>query len=107
MGRRKGDLMRISLLSIGILVLFLSWAVVLHAQSDNEANQRFKDIEAQQKVDEAKVNDIDKRLVVIETKQDFNTWLLYGLGAGIGALLLERVKVTLFAPARRRHDDEE
>lgn len=106
MERRKGDIMRILVLTTGVLVLFLSWVVVLHAQAQND-NQRFKDIENQQKIDQEKVNSIDKRLVIIETKQDFNTWLLYGLGAGIGALLLERVKVTLFAPARRRRDDQE
>jgi len=106
MVRRKGDWMRITLLAIGMLALSLSWAAVLHAQND-ETNQRFKDIEVQQRADQTKVNEIDKRLVVIETKQDFNTWLLYGLGAGIGALLLDRAKAVLFAPARRRQDDDE
>lgn len=107
MVRRKGDWMRISLLVTGMLALSLSWAVVLHAQSDNAVNEHFKDIESQIRADQAKVNDIDKRLVVIETKQDFNTWLLYGLGAGIGALLLDRAKAVLFAPARRRQDEDE
>ena len=108
MKRRISDYLRVSVLLGGILALSLSWVVVLYAQSNSsaETNERFKAIETQQRTDEEKVNSIDKRLLVIETKQDFITYLIYGLGVGIGTLLLERFR-GVFVASRRRQDNEE
>lgn len=105
--RRKTDLVRIAVFLCGILAIFLSWAVILHAQNNDRIEQQFRDINQQQKLDQEKVNNIDKRLIVIESKQDFITQLIYGIGAAIGLMLADRVRALLFAPRRRQYDDEE
>lgn len=104
---RIGDYVRIVILLIGMLTLSLSYGVALYAQnvSTNDIHQHFKDIENQQRNDQEKVNFMDKRLSIIETKQDFLLYLVSGLAVGIGALLLERFRNVFFESRRRRYDE--
>lgn len=102
--RRFTGYLRLSFIIIGLSVIFLSFVVTLKAQSQNHLDQQVKEVMQQQKSDQDKIISIDKRLTVIETKQDSILYVGWGVIGGLGMLLLERAKDILFAPRRRRDE---
>ena len=102
--RRFTDYLGLGFITIGLITLFLSFVLCIHAQtqSQNYLEKKVKDLEELQKSEQTQITGIDKRLLVIETKQDAIIYIGCGLLSALGLLLADRVKEILSAIRRRR-----
>ncbi|KAF0246281.1 MAG: hypothetical protein FD167_3473 [bacterium] len=109
---RVKESLRLIFITIGLLILLLSFGFSIDAQSQPQSylEERIKQIESQQRSDQTQISAIDKRLAIIETKQDAIIYVGWGVLGGLGLLLADRLKDVLFTkptqtqPARERNE---